>query len=135
MRKNSESDKKPVDLTNIFKGLLICFVLSVVLIFAASCVATLTTMHQEAVNLTVGIITYFCVGLCGYITAGKSGSNGLLCGALLGFLYVTILFAAGSLILSRASFSVGVALTFVICTICGALGGIIGVNSKSKRRR
>lgn len=117
------------------KNIIICFLLTVVVLFIASWISVMVNLPEAAVALVVSVITYFCVGICGFRSARYSGSNGLLAGALAGLVYVIILYFIGCIAFTKFTFSMSAALTAVICIICGAIGGIVGVNTKTKRRR
>lgn len=129
------SDGRFFDPVFMAKNTAVGFILTIALLFAASWAAALAAMPEEAVRLVTGIITYICVGVCGFRSARHSGANGLASGAIAGFVYVLLLFAVGCCAYAEIHFGVAELLTAIICILCGAVGGIIGVNTKSRRRR
>lgn len=135
MTKDTTSSGHGFNFICTIKNVGISIAITVLLIFIASCVAVFVSMPIAAVNLVISIITYFCVGLGAFITAKQSGANGLLTGIVTGLLYFIVLFISGCLIFSKVNFSTSLILSFVICVLSGAIGGIFGVNSKSKRRK
>ncbi len=126
---------KGFDLIYGLKNLVICFLLTVVILFLSAVVAVYANLQAAAVSLMVSVITYLCVGVCGFRVARRSGSNGLLSGAMAGFFYTLVLYLIGCIVFAEISFSTSVLLTAVICVLCGAVGGVIGVNVKMKKRR
>ncbi len=117
------------------KNLLICLLLTVVILFLMSVVAVFASLQAAAVSLMVSVITYLCVGICGFRCARRSGSNGLLMGAVSGLSYAVVLYLVGAIVFGELSFNTSILLTMLICVLCGGVGGVIGVNTKSKKRR
>ena len=135
MANNIQTDGGMFDIIFGAKNIVICFLLTIVVLFVASWISVMVNLPEAAVALVVSIITYLCVGICGFRSARHSGSNGLLAGALAGLVYVIILYIIGCIAFAEISFSMSAVLTAVICIVCGAIGGIVGVNTKSKKRR
>ena len=82
-------------------------------------------------------ISGLCAGAgalaAGFVSAKKIGSSGLINGGVCGVvLYVLILFL--SLFISEKGFSVITIIHFAIVLISSLAGGVLGVNSASKRR-
>lgn len=129
------SDGRFFDPVFMAKNTAVGFILTIALLFAASWVAALASMPEEAVKLVTGIVTYLCVGICGFRAARHSGANGLVSGVLAGFIYVFLLFAVGCCAYAEIHMGVPEILTIIICILCGAVGGVIGINTQTKRRR
>ncbi len=135
MINNASSESRGINIITLGKNVLICFILSIVLLFALSGAAVIFTFPEAVCSLCVNAITYLSVGICGFLCSRHSGSSGLLTGALLGLVYSLILYLAGCLIYTKFSFGVPALLTIIVCVLSGAVGGIIGVNTKRKRRK
>lgn len=135
MAKDIQTGGGMLDLIFGAKNILMCFLLTILVLFVASWISVMVNLPEAAVALVVSVITYLCVGICGFRSARHTGSNGLLAGALAGLVYVIILYVIGCIAFAEISFSTSAALTAVICVVCGAIGGIVGVNTKSKKRR
>lgn len=135
MAKDIQTGGGMLDLIFGAKNILMCFLLTILVLFVASWISVMVNLPEAAVALVVSVITYLCVGICGFRFARHTGSNGLLAGALAGLVYVIILYVIGCIAFAEISFSTSAALTAVICIVCGAIGGIVGVNTKSKKRR
>lgn len=117
------------------RNTFIGFVLTIALLFIASWIAAAAALPEAITSLLVAAITYLCIGVCGFRAARHSGSNGLLSGAIAGFIYVVLLYFVGSLVYGELGFTYASALTAIICVMCGAIGGIVGINARPKRRR
>lgn len=133
MAKDTGSVKGRFDLVFTVKNIVLSYVLTVVLLLAAAWISTLMTLPRDVTSLAVSVITYLCIGICGFREAKHLGTNGLLAGAVCGLVYVAILFIIGCLANGEISFEAAAALTAGICILCGAIGGIIGVNSGRRR--
>lgn len=117
------------------RNIALCYALTVALIFLASVAAVLCTLPEAATRLIVGLITYICVVICGFRAARHSGANGLISGALAGFVYILFLYLAGCIVFGEVSFSTSAAANAVTCILCGAVGGVIGINTRHRKRR
>ncbi len=75
-----------------------------------------------------------CIGsyFGGYISSKKRRQNGLAMGLLCGVSIYLIVFIAG-VIFAKVSVSAGFITKLIMVISCGAIGGVIGVNSKKKR--
>jgi putative membrane protein (TIGR04086 family) len=75
-----------------------------------------------------------CVGAYsgGYISSRRRRQNGLITGLICGVIIYLVIFLVG-VILSRVSISFGFFSKLIMVIACGAIGGVIGVNSKKKR--
>lgn len=111
------------------------FALTIAALFIASWIAVITTLSDAMVSLIVGFITNLCIAFCGFRAARHSGVHGLLSGAISGLVYVILLYFAGSIAFGELGFSYSAALSVIICVLSGAIGGIIGINTRHKRRR
>lgn len=117
------------------KNIVICFLLTVAILFITACISVVFNSSDTVVALTVGVVTYFCVGICGFRYARRLGRNGLVSGALSGLIYVIVLYLIGCAVSASFIFNTSVVLTVTICIVCGAIGGIIGVNAGPKRKK
>ena len=97
--------------------------------------AAAVALPRAVTCLIVNVITYICIGFCGFRGAKKSGNRGILNGALYGLCYTAVLFLTSCLARGGISFDSGSAVAAAICIGCGAAGGILGVNTTSKKRR
>ncbi|MDO5125381.1 MAG: TIGR04086 family membrane protein [Ruminococcus sp.] len=91
------------------------------------------------IDVNDSIVTVLsCVALCvgayagGYFAAKKRRKNGLLMGVICSlFMFFVILMISMFFIRTIAGFSPSLKLLLTI--VCGAVGGIVGVNSKNSR--
>lgn len=115
-------------LSSSFIGMIIVIVFLLVFSFF------MTKFDAPAVVISVMSSLALCIGAYtgGYIAARRRKQNGLIMGILAGISVYCIIFLLG-LILAKTSMSMGFFSKLIMTLICGAIGGIIGVNSKRKR--
>ena len=135
MLKDVKSDGRGFNVVFGIKNLAICLVLTVAMLFFASIAAVFASWQGAVVSLVVSIITYLCVGVCGFRFAKNTGSHGLFAGAIAGLSYTLMLYILRCIAFADFSFNTSAMLTALICVMCGAVGGVIGVNAKVKRKR
>ena len=135
MAKELTSSSGILNAVYALKNVFFSFLGTIILLFIGAVAATYLTASETAISLTVAVITAACIMWGGFRSSRHFGRQGLICGALSGLLYVVLLYFIGSLVLGRISFNVATALSMLIGIGCGAIGGIVGVNTRSKRRR
>ena len=91
------------------------------------------------INATDKVISFMsgvalCVGAYagGYISAKKRQKNGLLMGVLCGLFMFLIILLVGTVFVKAVS-GCPPSVKLILTLICGAIGGIVGVNSKNTR--
>lgn len=74
-----------------------------------------------------------CVGsyFASFLVARRHRKNGLVTGILCGVIVFAVTFLVG-VIFMKVSLSMGIFPKAVMLLVCGAIGGIIGVNSKAR---
>ncbi len=113
----------------------ICGIAAVLLIAA---LFSFIIVKSESVNYSLLIpfgIVAACIGTFGggFISARISGSAGMLIGTVNGVLMFVLLLGAGAVI-GEMPEAVSL-LRLVLMVLSGAIGGVVGVNGKRKRRR
>lgn len=109
-------------------GILI--ILIIVLVF--SFVLTKIDLPEGVVSAVTAAA--LCIGAyCGgFICARRNRRNGLLLGAVCGSVIFLVLFVV-SIIFVRSSEGLAGSTKLIFVVLCGAVGGIAGVNSKNSR--
>ncbi len=119
----------------MLKTVLISYLFSVILLLLLSVLATLQTFSNTVIYVSVNTITAISVLLCGLLSGRHFAGKGLVFGALCGTLYSVTLCIAGILFSDVPSFGTPMLTALGIGIICGAVGGIVGINTKQNRRR
>ena len=115
-------------LTNIFKGTGIAFIITLVSLVIFSAILTFSNISEIIINPVIITLTAISILIGSSIGNNKIKKNGLLNGALIGVIYMIIIYLISSLLNWRFSLNLQSLAMIVIGMIFGMLGGIIGVN-------
>lgn len=108
---------------------------TLLLLFPGAVVATYLVFSETAVRLLVIGLTMLCIWWSGFRAARHAGRRGLLQGAVAGCLYMALLYGIGSAVYGELAFPAVTMLSLLMGVGCGALGGLMGVSQKKKRKR
>lgn len=112
------------------KYILISYALSLILIAVLSALVVYTGMPEKYAPAGVCIITYFACFMSGFMTGTAASSKGWLSGAVSGVMNILILAVLAMAIMGSVNFEPGFFLKLLIAAICGATGGMFGINTK-----
>lgn len=120
------------------KGLLIgaiisCLVITVLLIVTSFVLAQTGNVPTDILNVIIFVLDGIGVFCGSYIALRIIKAGGLAWGIISGFIFFLIILIAG-FISSTETLSSNTFFKLLISVICGALGGVFGVNKKKKVR-
>lgn len=115
---------------NIIKGVGISFITTVVLLFILSAVLTYSNVQENIINPTIIVITAISILIGSSIGNRKIAKNGILNGALVGGIYISIIYLISSLLNWKFGLNMQSIIMIVIGITFGIIGGIIGVNQR-----
>ena len=130
MEKSENLNNK--NLINILKGLGIAFVITFIFLLILSIILTYTNASEDIINPTIIIITAISILIGSSISNIKIKKNGLINGAIIGGIYIILLYLFSSTFSMEFSLTVQSIIMIIIGIMFGILGGIIGVNISSK---
>ena len=119
----------------MLKAVFFSYCISLVLLFVVSAIATFKACSDYTISVMVNIVTVFGVSFCGFVSGQHFQSKGIVFGAICGTLYALILCLLGAMISQNFQFSSEILTSLAIGIICGAVGGIVGINTKRHERR
>ena len=122
------------DVRYSLKNVCVSFLMTAILLFFSAIAVTYLSASETVIDALVFVITAVCVLWGGFRASRHLGRQGLLSGAVSGLLYMAMLYLIGSLIFGEISFSPQIGLSILIGAGCGAIGGIVGVNTRRRRR-
>lgn len=117
---------------NILKGLGIAFIITFIFLLILSIVLTYTNVSENIINPTIIIITALSILIGSTISNIKIKKNGLINGAIIGGVYIILLYLFSSIFRMEFSLTLQSVIMMITGAIFGILGGIIGVNVSSK---
>lgn len=115
-------------LINLFKGVGISFVFTLVLLLIFSVILTFSNINENVINPVIIIVTGISILIGSSIGNNKIKKNGLLNGALVGIIYMLIIYIISSLLNWKFNLSLQSLMMIIVGMVFGMLGGIIGVN-------
>ncbi len=114
----------------IIKGVIISIIATLILLLIFSILLTYTNISEKLINPFIIVITAISILIGSSIGNTKMKKNGLLNGAIIGGIYLTLIYIISSIINHNFILTVQSVIIIISGIICGMLGGIIGVNKK-----
>jgi putative membrane protein (TIGR04086 family) len=131
--KNIKDVTKAKDTSSILvigKGVLFSFLISAVLLVIYGILLTVTSLSETSVPTVIMIITMISIALSSIYTAVRVDSRGWLNGAIVGFVYMLVLFLIGLIFNTGVTLDSFIFFRLLMGFVIGALAGIIGINIK-----
>ena len=114
------------------KNLCLEFLFTIILLMALSIILSSTSVSENIINPSIIFISAFSILIGSFFTGKKIGNKGILIGILQGFVYMFILYLCSSILSNNFSLGISSIIMILISLICGAIGGILGVNLSLK---
>ena len=116
---------------HIVEGLGIAFVTTFIFLFILSLILTYTDTSETIISPTIIIVAAISILIGSSISNMKIKKNGLINGAIIGGMYIVILYLFSSVFSENFSLTISSIIMVAIGIVFGILGGIIGVNIKT----
>lgn len=113
---------------NIIKGTIISFISTIVLLLIFSIILTYTKISESFIAPTIIVITAISIFIGSTISNSKIQKNGLVNGAIVGGMYLIIIYILSSTINQKFALSMQSIIMIISGMVCGMFGGILGVN-------
>ena len=130
-----ENGRKMPSILSVLKSVAVAYGITILFLFIFAILVTYTDFPEGFVSAVVLVMTVLSVMLSGVLTARGNKTQGWLCGALSGVLYMMLLYVLSSLAFDYISFCLNTVSIFLIGLFSGTFGGIIGINMKGAKRR
>lgn len=128
-------EKSGLGLLTVLKSVVISLVVTAAALFALALIYAISDIPEGIEKTMVTAISLFAVFFASLFTSKKLRRQGLLNGMMVGFLYMLILYLTGFLAFGFPGISKGIVATLLMGMLAGAVGGIIGVNVRIKRKK
>lgn len=128
--KNVDETKSSNNLIKIIKGSIISLVISAILLLIMAIVLTYTNISELIIPTAIIVITAISILIGSIMSAMHIQKKGIINGAIVGLIYMTILYVLSSVTITGFSINYKTLIMFAAAIIGGIIGGIIGVNIK-----
>lgn len=115
---------------NITKGVGIALLATFILLLIFAGLLTYTQISETMINPVIIVVTAISILIGSSIGNIKIKRNGLLNGALIGGIYLVMIYLISSMLKGQFMLEIQSIIMIVIGMVFGILGGIIGVNKK-----
>ena len=119
----------------MLKAVAISYIISLVLLFVASLIATYSAFSDMAIRISANIITALGTLVAGFMSGRHFSGKGIFFGAGTGAIYTILLSVIGNIFSGNINLGTCFFTALLIGVLCGAVGGITGINTKRTRRR
>lgn len=119
----------------MLKTVFFAYILSFVLLFVSAIIATCNSMSDTGIYILTNIVTALGTMFAGFAAGRHFSGKGLLFGAGCGVIYTVVLCIIGNIVSGQLNFGIPFLTALLIGVLCGAVGGIAGINTKRTRRR
>lgn len=115
---------------NVFKGLALSFIFTLILLFLFSIILTYTNISEDTIAPVTIIITIISILMGASIGTSKIKKNGIVFGGIIGLIYIITLYLISSIVETGFSLNMYSIIMIILSIIAGMIGGIVGVNIK-----
>lgn len=116
-------------LTKIIKGVGISIIFTLICLTVFSALLTYTNLSESLIQPVVISVTGISIFVGSFFATRKIKKNGIIKGIAVGLIYIFLIYIISSVV-NNANFELntGSIVMMAIGILCGAIGGIIGVN-------
>ena len=118
------------NLVRVLKGSVFAVVLTLILLLIYSALLTYTNLNESTMPIFIIAITAISILVGSLMSSVNIKKNGLTNGALVGLIYILVIYLLSSVINKSFSLNIYSIIMIIASVIAGAIGGIIGVNKK-----
>ena len=126
--KKTEENSKTGNILKIIKGSIFSIVLSLLLLLITAIVLTYTNVSENIIPTAIIIISALSILIGSIISSMNIKKNGIINGALVGMIYMVIIYLISSITITGFGINLKTILMIIASIFAGIVGGIIGVN-------
>lgn len=116
-------------IVKIVKGITYSFIVTLISIFIFSVILTYTNVSEGIVPIVIIVLTFISILIGTIISMRKISKNGMINGAIIGGMYVVLLYLISSILNTGFTMNVYTIIMIVLGIVSGIIGGIIAVNT------
>lgn len=114
----------------IIRGSVISIILTLIALIIFSVILANTQISENTMKPVITVISAISILIGSIVSVSKIKKMGIVNGAIVGGIYIIIIYVLSSIISSNFSINLSSLILMVASIIAGILGGIIGVNIK-----
>ena len=119
------------DFIKIIKGSLFALVTTLIILSVYATLLTYTNINENTMPAVILVSTALSILLFSQITFSKIKKNGAINGAMIGTIYILVLYLISSIITKDFSLNKYSIIMIILSIAIGSIGGVIGVNRKN----
>lgn len=112
----------------LFKSVCCAVILSLICLFVLSVILAITSVKENIMSISIVFISALSILISSFYASKKIKEKGIISGAIIGFLYMLILYIISSIVNGEFSMALETIIMIISGIIGGAIGGILGVN-------
>ena len=132
---NIENNSKKImdkSIVKVLIGSLISLVITIIALLVVSIILTYTDVSENIITVSVIVISALSILIGSIISAVNIKKNGIINGALVGFIYMITIYLLSSIFIAGFNVNMQSIIMILVSIFAGMLGGIIGVNFHKK---
>lgn len=114
----------------IIKGSSVSVGITILALFLFACLLTFTNIQENTIVPVVIVISAISILIGSTICTRKVNKNGMLQGAVVGFLYIFTIYLLSSITGSGFGLTLDSIIMIIASMLAGLVGGVIGVNMR-----
>lgn len=114
----------------ISKGVIISILFTIIALSIFSILLVKTNISEETIDIVIPVITCVSILVGSSISMNRVKKNGLVNGAIIGAIYIFIIYLISSIVNSNFTINRASIIMMTLGIIGGVLGGIVGINLK-----
>lgn len=115
---------------NIFKGIVISFILTLILLFVFSLILTYSSINENTIAPVIIVITMISILIGSSVSTTKIKKNGIVNGGIIGLVYILFIYIISSIVKTGFALNTYSVIMIILSIFAGMIGGIVGVNIK-----
>lgn len=127
-RENKNFFNNPI--MKIMEGSIIGIVITLILLLILAIILANTDISESIISTSIITITGISIFISSLLIATKAKSKGILNGALVGGIYILLIYLISSIANSNFTLTINSIILILVSILMGAIGGIVGINLK-----
>ena len=124
-----ETFEKNNMLLKIIKGVGISVIFTIICLTIFSLLLTYTNLSESSIQPVVISVTGISILVGSFFATRKMNKNGIIKGIAVGLMYILLIYVISSVVNGgNFALTIGSLVMIFISVLCGAIGGIIGIN-------